>query len=871
MENKMKKKRKGNQRSTLFLSIILVFCLLGTIVFSVAKKISAEMATSAIHNLNASLDLIQNTIETILVKETEFQMLIAQEIASSEDPYEFIRSYESNRTMVKLSLILTGKTEGISNSGETFTEQNLDFSFGKTVNNHPLSQSYLNSMGTWAYTIKCPVAKDGKEIATLYVEYTFDSFEDALPDGFYNNRAQLYIMDTKSQRLVLKPTGMGERDAGHLNLADFYRANNILEESIQQNVSTSIENGDNIMFYHDIRNKNSLIYMWAANDGAMYLIGYVPIEAIQQEGRFVNQNIITVVIIMLTAFLLCCILYYLNRKEDDKLRKEREAEREVHNKQLAEALQAAQIASKSKTTFLSNMSHDIRTPMNAILGFTTLLAKDADNPVKVRHYTKKITASGQHLLSLINDVLDVSKIESGKVVLTIGEFTLNSLVSSVDAIIRPMAKEKAQNFYVSVTDIQHEYLIGDETRINQILINLLSNAVKYTPECGNIWFRIIGLEQRSNQYEHIRIEVEDDGYGMTPEYLKTIFDAFTRAENSTTNKVQGTGLGMAITKNIVELMGGTINVSSQVDKGSLFIVDLELRIPSEQSDEQFWATSGYSRILAVDDDIEIGRSIQTLMKDTGIQVDIALSGEEGLKMVQHSSTDAINYDVILLDWKLPGLDGVETARKLRKIIPETVPIMFLTAYDGDEVQEEAYSMDNVGFLAKPFFVSAFKEALLKTRTAHLSESSLPAVDESHCLSGLRFLVAEDNDINAEILSELMNMEGAVCEIKENGLLALERFADSTPGEFDAILMDVQMPIMNGYDASRNIRALERADAKTIPIIAMTANAFTEDVKDALEAGMDVHIAKPIDMELLKKTVSQYVIINKQRLLERNKV
>ena len=283
MENKMKKKRKGNQRSTLFLSIILVFCLLGTIVFSVAKKISAEMATSAIHNLNASLDLIQNTIETILVKETEFQMLIAQEIASSEDPYEFIRSYESNRTMVKLSLILTGKTEGISNSGETFTEQNLDFSFGKTVNNHPLSQSYLNSMGTWAYTIKCPVAKDGKEIATLYVEYTFDSFEDALPDGFYNNRAQLYIMDTKSQRLVLKPTGMGERDAGHLNLADFYRANNILEESIQKNVSTSIENGDNIMFYHDIRNKNSLIYMWAANDGAMYLIGYVPIEAIQQE------------------------------------------------------------------------------------------------------------------------------------------------------------------------------------------------------------------------------------------------------------------------------------------------------------------------------------------------------------------------------------------------------------------------------------------------------------------------------------------------------------------------------------------------------------------------------------------------------------
>ncbi|MDE6964216.1 MAG: hybrid sensor histidine kinase/response regulator, partial [Lachnospiraceae bacterium] len=278
---------------------------------------------------------------------------------------------------------------------------------------------------------------------------------------------------------------------------------------------------------------------------------------------------------MLVAFFLCFILYYFNQRQRSRIINEREKEREIHNQQLAEALQAAQIASNSKTTFLSNMSHDIRTPMNAILGFTTLLARDAGNPAKVREYTKKITASGQHLLSLINDVLDVSKIESGKVVLTIGEFTLNNLVSSVDAIIRPMAASRRQSFHVEVTGIEHEYLVGDETRLNQILINLLSNAVKYTPEGGNIWFRIIGLKQHSSQFEHIRIEVEDDGYGMTKEYLKTIFEAFTRAENSTTNKVQGTGLGMAITKNIVELMGGTIEVFSEIDQGSLFRVELE--------------------------------------------------------------------------------------------------------------------------------------------------------------------------------------------------------------------------------------------------------------------------------------------------------
>ncbi len=479
------------------------------------------------------------------------------------------------------------------------------------------------------------------------------------------------------------------------------------------------------MFYHDIRGKSALSYMWEVNDGSIYLIGYVPIEAIQQEGKTVNQNILIVIAIMLVAFFLCCTLYYLNQREQIRIRKEREAEREIHNHQLAEALRAAQAASNSKTMFLSNMSHDIRTPMNAILGFAALLEKDAEKPFKVREYTKKIMASGQHLLSLINDILDVSKIESGKVVLTIGEFTIGDLVTSVDTIIRPMANEKEQNLHTSVTGIKHEYLEGDETRLNQVLINLLSNAVKYTPKGGNIWFRIIGLEQHSSQFEHIRIEVEDNGYGMTEEYLKTIFEAFTRAENSTTNKVQGTGLGMAITKNIVELMGGTITVSSQVDKGSLFRVELELRILDEQDEKK-------------------------------------------------------------------------------------------------KEDEAAEDMEEIS------------------------------------LEGLHLLAAEDNEINAEILSELLNIEGVSCEIVENGKIAAERFADSEEGKFDAILMDVQMPVMNGYEATRAIRALKRDDAVQIPIIAMTANAFAEDVKEALNAGMNAHVAKPIDMKLLKKTLYQWI-------------
>ena len=709
----------------LLFSIIVVFFILGMVVFTVSRKITEEMSTSAIHNLNESLVLIRGTIEAILVKESEFQKLIAQEIATLDEPEEFVSSYNRNQTMVKMSLILEGKTEGVSNTNETFSEDGLDFSNGKVVGDLPISKSYLNDMGTWAYTMKCPVVKDGREIASLYIEYIYDSFDEALPKGFYNGSAMLYIMDAESERLVLKPKGMGERNAGHLNLEDFYRANRILEKELQKEVAECIDQGKNIMFYHDIQGKHSLIYMWAVNDGAIYLIGYVPIEAIQQEGRTVNQNILVVVIVMLVAFLLCCLIYYLNQRQQIKIRKEREKERELHNKQLAEALQAAQVASNSKTMFLSNMSHDIRTPMNAILGFTTLLAKDAENPSKVREYTKKITASGQHLLSLINDILDVSKIESGKVVLTIGEFTIDDLVSSVDTIIRPMANAKEQNLYTSVDGIRHKYLEGDETRLNQVLINLLSNAVKYTPKGGNIWFRLIGLEQYSSQFEHIRIEVEDDGYGMTEEYLKTIFEAFTRAENSTTNKVQGTGLGMAITKNIVELMGGKIKVSSQVDKGSLFQVELELRILDEQ----------------------------------------------------------------------------------------------------EEKEEEDKTVEDMGDFS---------------------------------LEGLNLLAAEDNEINAEILLELLDIEGINCEIVENGKLAVERFAASEEGEFDAILMDVQMPVMNGYEATKAIRMLKREDASKIPIIAMTANAFVEDVKEALDAGMNVHVAKPIDMDLLRKTIYQWI-------------
>lgn len=844
---------------TLFLSIILVFSILGTVVFSVSRKISAEMSASAVQNLNETLDLIKCTIEAILNREAEFQQLMAQEIAVAEDPESRIRSYHGSQSMAKVSLILKGNTEGISSTGEIFTEEELDFSAGGMVNNIEISQSYLNYMGTWAYSMRCPVVKDGEEIATLYVEYIYDSLDKSLPNGFYDKKAMLYIMDAETERLVLKPKGMGQRDAGHLNLQDFYRANDIQEKDLLAEVTAGLKSGKNIMFEHDIRGKEALNYMWSVNGGTIYLIGYVPITAIQQEGTTVNQNIFIVVAVMLIAFFLCCILYYISQRQQNKIRKEQEEEREIHNRQLAEALQAAQLASNSKTMFLSNMSHDIRTPMNAVLGFTTLLDRDAENADKVREYTKKIKASGEHLLGLINDILDVSKIESGKVVLTVEEFTLNDLVSSVDAIIRPMARAKDQKFYVEVMGVKHEYLMGDETRINQVLINLLSNAVKYTPTGGNIWLRIIGLKQRSNQFEHIRIEVEDDGYGMTPEYLKTVFDAFTRAENSTTNKVQGTGLGMAITKNIVELMGGTIDVSSIVNQGSIFRVELEFRVPEEQMDKQFWKNSGISRMLLVDSDVQSGNNVQELMQEMGVIVDTVQSAEVALHLIQDSGVGENAYQIILLDWDSAEKSLSQTVERIKKTVPNAL-LLLLRRYEEDT---EESGMQEIEVMQKPFFVSALKEKVIKLQNGGKEEDSNRDAEGGN-LEGMHFLAAEDNEINAEILREILAIENASCEIVENGQQAVERFAESKAEEFDAILMDVQMPVMNGYEATKAIRALDREDAAAIPIIAMTANAFAEDEKEALQAGMNVHLAKPISVTLLKQIIKQYVQRNEER-------
>ncbi|MCH5315967.1 MAG: response regulator [Eubacterium sp.] len=523
---------------------------------------------------------------------------------------------------------------------------------------------------------------------------------------------------------------------------------------------------------------------------------------------------------------------------------------------LEEALVAAKSANEAKSNFLSNVSHDIRTPMNAIVGFSTLIEKDAENPEKVLEYTHKISASSRHLLSLINEVLDMSKIESGKTSLNAEVFHLPKLLEELSIIMMPQVKAKNQEFSIHTHGSPPEHLIGDRLHLNQILINLLSNAVKYTPDGGKIEFSVCRIPDSTPQIVKLEFIVEDNGIGMSKEYLSQIFKPFSREVNSVTNKVQGTGLGMAITKNLIDLMGGVIRVESESGKGSIFTVELSFTLAEDNAEED-WYKKHISHILVVDDEPEVCKTIFDMMSDTGIEITCATSGCEAIEAAIKAHQSEKDFDVILLDWKMPDLDGVKTTQAIRKEIGNDIPIIVLTSYDWSDIEEEARTAGVHAFMPKPFFVSTFWQTV-KPLFLGSTQFEKPVSNEKaeSVLEGRHILIVEDNELNAEILTEMLDMEGAVCELAVNGEEAVKTFERSQAGQYDLIFMDVQMPILNGYEATRKIRSSTHPDAENIPIVAMTANTFAEDIREALDAGMNAHLGKPIDMNAVLDTVAQ---------------
>ena len=532
---------------------------------------------------------------------------------------------------------------------------------------------------------------------------------------------------------------------------------------------------------------------------------------------------------------------------------DRTQERKTQN-DLAEALHMAQAANDAKTAFLSSVSHDIRTPMNAIIGFLTLMRDEVSNPDTVMEYNRRIEAASQHLLGLINDVLDMNKIESGSATLSISEMDLADIIDEINTIIRPQTNAKGQTFDIVVNHMNFEHLLGDKMRLNQILINLLSNAVKYTPENGTIRLRVEELSQVVNNYSRVRFTVSDNGMGMSEAYQQVLFEPFTREEdNAAVHEIQGTGLGMPITKSLVDLMGGTIAVKSKLGEGSTFVVELEFLIQEKDVDPTFWADHELSKLIVADDDEEVCYHIVKTMSKVGVITDYATDGHTAVQMMREHREAGQPYDMILLDWKMPTLDGIETARLIRKNYPDKIPILLLTAYDWSEIEQDAKEIGVDHFLPKPFFMSTFKEAVKRvmgSRQGLPEESNADVVREKH------ILVVDDIEVNRIILIKILGSLGAVCDSAANGQEAVDRFEASQPGDYDLILMDVQMPVMDGYTATRTIRASSHPSAGLVPIIAMTANAFVDDVREAIESGMDAHIAKPVQVENLKATIRQ---------------
>ena len=519
------------------------------------------------------------------------------------------------------------------------------------------------------------------------------------------------------------------------------------------------------------------------------------------------------------------------------------------NKKLRGMAKEAESANRAKTDFLSTMSHDIRTPMNAIIGLTTIAEKNLGDPEAVGENLRKINLASNHLLTLVNDILDISKVESGKLNLTPLTFSILETAENLVNLSQPMIKEKNIDFNFRINNMMKEYLYADQLRLNQIYINILSNSIKYTEPGGRV---SVDLREETSEKEgciKLVYIVSDTGIGMSPEFMRRMYQPFSRQTDSRVNSIQGTGLGLAITRQMVELMNGTIDCQSEVGKGTTFTIALDIPVAEKQPEEM--RLDGIQVLIADDDPILLDTSVE-VMESLGMTAEKARSGPEALEMIRSRHAAGKDYDVVILDWKMPGMDGLETIHRLRAEVDAPIPVLLTSVYDWSDIEDEAKEAGADGFIAKPLFRSRLYEkisGLLRT------ETKPAAVEDNYSdLAGMRILVAEDNEINWEIISTMLGMYGIASERAENGRICVEKMAAAEEGSYDLIFMDVQMPEMNGLDATRNIRKLKNPWAASIPILAMTANAFSEDIAECRAAGMDGHIAKPIDLQLVIKEI-----------------
>ncbi len=673
-----------------------------------------------------------------------------------------------------------------------------------------------------------------------------------LPASYINDTLSLDENDDHIYSYIIRDDGSFViRTGGAFRNSYFERVRSLYQfsngKTAEQYISeliAAIANDENYFSEVIVDGEPRQMYCTSLSHSEWNLITFMPYSTLDEMVNGFTSHwikiVIAVCILVLTVLLLVFRQYFTllrgQMNELDKARKE------------------AIYANKAKSEFLSNMSHDIRTPMNAIVGMTAIATANLNDSQQVQNCLRKISLSSKHLLGLINDVLDMSKIESGKLTLNTDQVSLREVMDSVVSIVQPQVRAKHQQFEVSIYDITTENVCCDSIRLNQVLINLLGNAVKFTPEQGTI--RVSMYQEPSlkgDDYVRIHLAVKDNGIGMSPELRNKVFESFVREDSARVRKTEGSGLGMAITKYIVDAMEGTIEVDSELGQGSEFRVTLDLE--KAQVMEADMVLPDW-KMLVVDDDKLLCESAVSSLESIGIKADWTLDAESALTLVAEHHRKHDDYQIILLDWKLPGMDGISAAREIRRLYGNDFPILLISAYDWSEIETEAKDAGITGFISKPLFKSTLFYGLKPFLDPIENQEELPE-QEMDDFRGRRVLLAEDNDLNWEIASELLSELGLELEWAENGKICVEQFNASAPGTYDAILMDLRMPVMTGYEATTAIRALDREDAKTIPIIAMTADAFTEDIQKCIQCGMNAHVAKPIDIREISRLLKKY--------------
>lgn len=700
------------------------------------------------------------------------------------------------------------------------------------------------------------IVRDGDQAVKISYYGVSENMEELNPYfecSAYSGNSSVYVVDRDGLKLFSSSSSStGDLLKGY-NVYSVLQSMDYLHGSAFDSARQELED-DGLSYSNAVLDGTELYYaLYKMENSEWTLVFLVPSSYVAMNTvQLINMTIRLVLIFVSTlmAVSVLAILWLTKRQQKAALEAERRNNEmlEQVNEELSRTAKEAERANRAKSDFLANMSHDIRTPMNAIVGITSLMEHEEGTSDKLHTYIEKVQLSSRHLLSLINDVLDMSKIESSEVAINQNSVSLAEQVGQVDSIIRSQATERGQDFQILVHNISHEYVISDEVRLRQIFLNLLSNAVKYTPYGGRVRFDITeetaeksgGASQRPEKAQFL-ITVTDNGCGMTPEFMEHIFEPFTRAENSMTNKVQGTGLGMAITKNIVDLMGGTISVQSEVGKGSCFEVKLAFPIDYQKEKE---VLPNVQEVLLVSDDALLCTNVQASLQEAEVAFEAAVNEHEACHLLQKS-----HPDVILVNGYLDRPDLAELVQTLRKQAKNAV-LLFCCEYAQPEQVHELVKKSGVdGLVARPFFFSNLVHEVNRVQGKASEED-----EEGSSLKGMRFLCAEDNELNAEILKAILEMNGASCTMYPDGQQMVQAFSSVKEGDYDAILMDVQMPVMNGLEATRRIRSGENPLGATIPIIAMTANAFAEDVQECMDAGMNAHVSKPLDIRALERAL-----------------